>query len=378
MPGRGDRNEPSRVLMQGNLAVAEAAIRVGCRFFGGYPITPSSEVMTRMAELLRQHGGTFIQMEDEIASICSVIGASWSGAKAMTATSGPGFSLMQEGLGYAYFTEAPLVLVDIQRAGPATGQATHVGQGDVMQYRYGSHGDVYPIAVAPWSVQELYDLTIQAFNLSEKYRVPAFVAADEAVGHVRETVVLHDNFEVINRVREGEGPPFGSDKPDGVPVMPAFGDGASLMVTGSTHNAQGFRKVDDPEVHDKLVTRLMRKTLDHYDDIVDVVDYFLEDAEIAFFAYGISARSALAAVRKLRADGVKAGLMRTRTLWPFPDKHIENLGRQVKAIIVPELNKGMMASVARAHSKAPVYNVNQTNGKILEPEQLVHFTKELL
>jgi 2-oxoglutarate ferredoxin oxidoreductase subunit alpha len=377
MPGREETNKPSRVLMQGNLAAAEGAIRAGCRFFGGYPITPSSEVMVHMAKLLRENNGTFIQMEDEIASICAVVGASWSGAKAMTATSGPGFSLMQEGLGYAYFTEAPLVLIDVQRAGPATGQATHIGQGDVMQFRYGSHGDVFPIAVCPWTVQELYEITIHAFNLAETYRVPVFVATDEAIGHARETLVLHDNYEVVNRVREGDGPPFGSDKPDGVPPMPAFGDGTDLLVTGSTHNPQGFRKVDDPEIHDALVTRLMHKTMDHVDEIVETETYNLDDAEYAFFSYGISARSSMAAVRRLREKGVKVGLLRTRTIWPFPERQISELGEKVKAIIVPELNKGMMAGVARGFTDATVHSVTQTNGKAISPKRLVEFVEGL-
>ena len=377
MVGKDDRKEPSPVLMQGNIAAAEGAIRAGCKFFGGYPITPSSEIMVHMAGLLRENNGTFIQMEDEIASICSVIGASWSGAKSMTATSGPGFSLMQEGVGYAYFTETPLVLIDVQRAGPATGQATHVGQGDVMQYRYGSHGDVSPIAISPWSVQELYEQTIQAFNLSEKYRLPVFVATDEAVGHMRETVVLHDDYEVIDRVREGDGPPFGHDDPDGVPPMPAFGDGAALMVTGSTHNPQGFRKVDDPQIHDALVTRLARKTEDHRDEIVETEGYHLDDAEVALFSYGISARSALGAVTALRAKGVKAGFLRTKTLWPFPENQIAELGEKVKAIVVPECNRGMMASVARQFTKTPVHSVGQTNGKTIAPKRLVKFVEEL-
>jgi len=365
------------LLLQGNVAVAEAAIRAGCRFFAGYPITPSSEIMVRMAELLRARDDVFIQMEDELASICAVIGASWSGAKAMTATSGPGLSLMQEALGYAYFTETPLVLVDVQRAGPATGQATHVAQGDVMQLRYGSHGDVFPIAVVPWSVQECYDLTIRAFNLAERYRVPTFLATDEAVGHMRENVILHDDFQIVDRAREGAGDPFGSDLPDGVPAMPAFGEGRQLLVTGSTHNPKGFRKVDDPEIHDALVTRLMRKTMDHVDDIVDTEGHLLDDAEIAFFAYGISARSALAATNRLRARGVKAGLLRTRTLWPFPARQVTELGSRVRAIVVPELNKGMFADVARGFTDVPVHAVTQTNGRTIKPERLVRFVEEL-
>ena len=373
-----DESPKKSLLIQGNIAVAEAAIKAGCRFFGGYPITPSSEIMVRMAQLLRRDDGVFIQMEDELASICSVIGASWSGAKAMTATSGPGLSLMQEAIGYAYFTETPMVLVDVQRAGPATGQATHVGQGDVMQYKYGSHGDVFPIALSPWSVQEQYDLTIRAFNLAEQYRTPVFLAADEAVGHLRENVLFHDDFEVLNRRRTGEGDPFGSNLPDGVPVMPAFGDGQHLMVTGSTHNPQGFRKVDDPEVHDTLVTRLMRKTMDHVDEISEVDMHMIDDAKYVFFAYGISARSALAACKRLRAKGIKAGLLRAVTLWPFPDKQVTALGNQIKAFIVPELNKGMMAGVVSSFSKAEVHPVTQTNGKTIKPERLVRFVEELL
>jgi 2-oxoglutarate ferredoxin oxidoreductase subunit alpha len=367
-----------RRLMQGNVAIAEAAHRAGCRFFAGYPITPSSELMVHIAALLREHGGSFIQMEDEIASICAVIGASWSGVKAMTATSGPGFSLMQEGLGYAYLTETPLVLVDVQRAGPATGQATHIAQGDVMQLRYGSHGDYFPIALCPWSVQEAYDLTVRCFNLAERYRVPVLLATDEGIGHARENIALHDDFELVDRVRHGDGPPFGHALPDGVPPMPAFGDGAQLMVTGSTHDARGFRKVDDPAVHDALVTRLMRKTMDHVDEIVEVEGHLLDDAEIVFFAYGISARSAIAAVRRLRQRGVKAGLLRTLTLWPFPEAQLAELGRRIRALVVPELNKGMMAAVARSCCDAPVHPINQTDGKALLPAALVRYVEEEL
>jgi 2-oxoglutarate/2-oxoacid ferredoxin oxidoreductase subunit alpha len=369
--------KPPAQLIQGNIAAAEGAIRAGCRFFAGYPITPSSEIMLRTSELLRERGGAFIQMEDEIASICAVVGASWSGAKAMTATSGPGFSLMQEGLGYAYFTETPLVLIDVQRAGPATGQATHVAQGDVMQFRYGSHGDVFPIAVAPWSVQEMYDLTIRAFNLAERFRTPVFVAADEAVGHMRENAVFHDDYEIVDRVRKGDGTPFGTEAPDGVPVMPAFGDGRELMVTGSTHDPKGFRKVDDPKIHDALVTRLMRKVMDHAEEIIEVDAHLLDDAEIGVVSFGISARTSIAAVKRLRAKGVKAGLLRLKTLWPFPEREIAELGKRVRAIVVPELNKGMIASVVRGCTKTDVLSITQTDGKTIDPERVVRFVEEI-
>jgi len=364
-------------LLQGNIAAAEGAIRAGCRFFAGYPITPSSEVMVHMADSLRERDGVFIQMEDEIASICAVVGASWSGVKAMTATSGPGFSLMQEGLGYAYFTETPLVLIDVQRAGPATGQATHVAQGDVMQYRYGSHGDVFPIALAPWSVQEMYDLTIRAFNLAERFRTPVFLAADEAVGHARENAVLHDDYEIVDRVRFGDGDPFGTPDPAGIPVMPAFGDGRALMVTGSTHDPKGFRKVDDPAIHDALVTRLMRKVMDRADEIIETESYMLDDAEIGLVSYGISARTSIAAVKRLRANGVRAGLLRLKTLWPFPEREVEELGKRVRAIVVPELNKGMVASVVRSCTATTVHSITQTNGKTIDPSLVVRFVEEM-
>jgi 2-oxoglutarate ferredoxin oxidoreductase subunit alpha len=365
-----------KAFVQGNIAVAEAAFRAGCRFFAGYPISPSNEIAARMAELL-QSAGTFIQMEDEIASICAALGASWSGAKAMTATSGPGLSLMQEAIGYAYFTETPVVIVDVQRAGPSTGQATRLGQGDVMQMRYGSHGDVHPVALCPWSVQELYDLTIRAFNLSEQLRLPVFVATDQAVATAHETVAMHGDFEIIDRVRTGHKPPFCSDEPGRAPPMPAFGDGARLLVTGSTHDAQGYRKVHEPAAHEKLVTALMQKTTTRADELVETESLGLEDADIVFFSYGISARSALAAVEILRRKGKKAGLLRTRTLWPFPEKPVRELGDRVEHIIVPECNTGQIAGVVRGLSRAPVHPYTRTDGSPIDPSELVAFAEAL-
>jgi 2-oxoglutarate/2-oxoacid ferredoxin oxidoreductase subunit alpha len=366
-----------RCFVQGGVAVAEAAFRAGCRFFAGYPISPANDIATRMAELLEDEG-TFIQMEDEIASICAALGASWSGAKAMTATSGPGLSLMQEAVGYAYFTETPVVIVDVQRAGPATGQATRVGQGDVMQLRYGSHGDVYPIALVPWSVQELYDLTVRAFNLAERFRVPVYVATDEAVASTFEVVELHRNFDVLTRVRKRGAPPFGSGLPDGVPPMPAFGDGEQLLVTGSTHDEWGRRRTRDPEAHEKLVTRLMRKTMDHERELAETEACYLEDADVAFFAYGTSARSAFAAVRMLRARGRRVGMLRPRTLWPFPEERVRALGEQVARIVVPECNTGMIADIVRGLSAASVHAFTRTNGDPIAPEALIELVEGLL
>jgi len=232
---------PGFYYFSGNEAVAEGAIAAGCRYYAGYPITPSSETMERISIRFKDVDGIFIQMEDEIASICSVIGAVWAGAKAMTATSGPGFSLMQEAIGYAALTETPLVIVDIQRAGPGTGQATRVASGDLMQAKWGSHGDYQTIALSPWSVQEMYDQTIDAFNLAEKYRVPVFVMGEEAIGHLRERTEVKPTVEVFDRVKKTGAPPFGTNQDDGIPPMPAFGERERLLVTGSTHNEFGIR-----------------------------------------------------------------------------------------------------------------------------------------
>src|SRR5512139_2406969 len=286
----------------GNDAAAEGALAAGCRFYGGYPITPSSEIMERMALRLRELRGVFIQMEDEIASLSAVLGASWAGAKAMTATSGPGFSLMQEAIGYGAFTETPCVIVDVQRAGPCTGQATRVGSGDIMQAKWGSHGDYQVIALSPWSVQEMYDLTLRAFNLSERYRVPTFVLAEEATGHLRETIRVQSRVEVWDRKKKKGGTPFGTDDADGVPPMPAFGEGERLAVTGSTHDALGFRKTDDSDVHARLINRINEKILKNRNQMVETQDYFLEDSEIALIAYGFTARTSLYVVNRLRKE----------------------------------------------------------------------------
>ncbi len=362
--------QASERYLMGNVACAEGAIAAGCRFYGGYPITPSSEIMERMALRLPEVGGAFIQMEDEIASICAVIGASWTGARAMTATSGPGFSLMQEAIGYAAWTETPCVIVDIQRAGPCTGQATKVGSGDIMQARYGSHGDYMPIALCPWSAQELYDMTVRAFNLADRFRVPAFVMSDEAVGHLRENVVLHRNFEIVKRKKKPGAPPFGTDDPDGVPPMPFFGEGENLMVTGSIHEARGYRRVDHPEVHAALIERIHRKIEKGRDEIVEIESETLDGASLAVVAYGFSARSAVAAVRAARGRGKKAGFVRLKTLWPFPDRELASLLKGVKRVLVPEMNRGQAALLVRAAVDGEVVSFPQTNGRTIEMDTL--------
>ncbi len=361
----------------GNDAAAEGALAAGCRFYAGYPITPSSEMMERMAARLREVGGVFIQMEDEIASISAVIGASWAGAKAMTATSGPGFSLMQESIGYAAFTETPCVIIDVQRAGPCTGQATRVGSGDILQAKCGSHGDYQVIALSPWSVQEMYDFTLRAFNLSERYRVPAMVMADEAVGHLREDISVGGEVEVWDRKKKKGAAPFGTEEEDGVPPMPCFGEGERLAVTGSTHDAYGYRKTDDPEAHERLVERINGKILRNREKIVETEGYFLEDAEMAIIAYGFTGRTALYVVKQLREKGWPIGLLRLKTLWPFPEEVVRQVGAKVKRWVVPEMNQGQVAGEVKKYCSCEVISFCQTNGEVIRPERLLEALKKI-
>jgi 2-oxoglutarate ferredoxin oxidoreductase subunit alpha len=363
--------------LSGNEASAEGAIAAGCRFYAGYPITPSSETMERMAIRLGDVGGVFIQMEDELASISAVIGASWAGAKAMTATSGPGFSLMQESVGYAAFTETPCVIVDVQRAGPCTGQATKVGSGDIMQAKWGSHGDYQVIALSPWSVQEMYDLTLRAFNLSERYRVPTMVMADEAIGHLRETIRIPEKVEVWNRKKRRGGSPFGTEEEDGVPPMPAFGEGERLLVTGSTHDAFGFRKTDDPEAHAVLVERINQKIIKNSKTIIETEDHFLEDSDTCLIAYGFTARTSLYVVKRLRKMGMKVGLLRLKTLWPFPEEASSELGKKVKKVIVPEMNQGQVAGEIKKCCSCEVISLGQTNGEVIRPEKILKTLRKI-
>lgn len=362
---------PGDYYLSGNEAAAEGAIASGCDFYAGYPITPSSEIMERMAQRLPELGRKFIQMEDELGSICAVIGASWAGARAMTATSGPGFSLMMEGLGYAVFTETPIVVVDIQRAGPCTGQATRVGAGDIMQAKWGSHGDYQIIALSPWSVQEMYEMALEAFNLAERYRVPVVMLGEEAVGHLRERIRIPERVRIVRRDRSKERPPFGTDEPNGIPPMPIFGDGAKLLVTGSTHDPWGIRKTEDPEVHSRLVQRLSRKILDRRSEICSTEKYFLEDAHLAVISYGFTARSSLWAVKRAREKGQKVGLLRLRTIWPFPEDEVSRLSQRVKAILVPEMNLGQVEGEVRKVARCRVMGYHQVNGETIDPRAIL-------
>lgn len=346
--------------MNGDVACAEGALAAGCRFFAGYPITPATEIAEHLSERMPEIGGVYIQMEDEIASLAAVIGASYSGCKAMTATSGPGFSLMQENIGLAIMTEAPCVVVDVMRGGPSTGQPTMPGQQDVMQAKWGSHGDYGIVALAPSSVQEMFDLTIEAFNVAETYRIPTLLMADEIVAHMWEKVVIPpaDKIRTVNRkkpnVPRGMYEPFMPDS-DLVPPMACFGEGYRFHATGLTHDEHGFPKTSSTEVQSRLVRRLCDKINKNADKIIRVEEVKLDDADVVVVAYGIVARAALSAVRKAREKGVKAGLLRLVTLWPFPEKQVARVAKQAKKIVVPEMNCGQLVrEVERAAKETPV------------------------
>lgn len=363
--------------MQGNEACAQGAIAAGCRFFAGYPITPSSEIAEELAKLLPRVGGKFIQMEDEIAAMAACIGASLGGLKVLTATSGPGFSLKQENLGFAAYAEIPCVLVNVMRGGPSTGLPTSPAQGDVMQARWGTHGDHPIIALAPASVREVYELTLRAFDLAERCRTPVILLYDEIIGHMREKTVLPDPSTI--RVRERKRPtvppeaylPFG-DAEDDVPPLASFGEGYRYHVTGLAHDERGF-PTQDPRMVERLQRRLSRKIERHREDIVAFETTLLDDAEVAVLAYGVTARSARAAVRMARAEGVRAGLFRPITLWPFPDPEVGKLAERVDVIVVAEMNLGQIArEVERAsRGRADVVGCFKVSGEPIAPQEIL-------
>jgi len=368
--------------INGDIACAEGAISAGCRFFAGYPITPATEVAERMSERLPQVGGVFIQMEDEMASMNAVLGASWAGVKAMTATSGPGFSLMMENLGLGVMLETPCVVVNVQRAGPSTGLPTLVAQGDMMQARWGAHGHYEIIALVPDSPQEMFDLTILAFNLSEQYRVPVLLMADEAVGHMSEKVVIPqiNSKDLVNRPRpkvaQEEYLPY--DSREGlVPPMAIAGGGYRFHVTGLTHDDRGY-PVMTAEAQDKLVRRLVDKIRLNAKDIIRYEEVNVEDAEVIVVSYGISARVARYAVQEARDEGIKAGLLRLITVWPFAEDRIRKLAPKVKAFVVPEINYGQIVrEVERcAAGKARARLVPHMGGSVHLPETILEAIRE--
>ena len=369
--------------LQGNHACALAAVAAGCRFYAGYPITPSSEVAEKMAAELPSVGGVFIQMEDEIASMGAVLGASIGGAKAMTATSGPGFSLKQENLGYAMGAEIPCVVINVMRGGPSTGMPTRPAQGDVMQARWGSHGDTVVIALAPASVTEVYSQTVRAFNLSEQLRVPVIVLIDEVIGHLVETVAIPAPESLVLVDREWASGPAEEYKPyaangGDIPAMPRPGAGYRAHVTGLTHAEDGFPS-QDPAVVARMMERVLGK-LDNHRDLIDCYETVdCDDAEVLVVAYGVTARAARRAVRQARAQGLRAGLFRPVTLWPFPDQALRTATANAHTVLVPEMNAGQLClEVERICAGIPVVQLNRIDGEPITPQQVEDRINELI
>ena len=369
------------LFIQGDEAVVYGALIANCRFFAGYPIPPATEVAEGMAIWMPKLGGIYIQMEDEIASIAAVIGASCTGVKSMTATSGPGFSLMQECIGYACMAEIPCVIVNVQRGGPSTGQPTEAAQGDVMQAMWGTHGDHQVIALAPKSVQETLDLTIEAFNLSEDYRVPVILLLDAEIGHMREKVVLPEITDI--RVEERVPATIGADKyrpyrtgftrSSKVPEFAPFGSGYKTYVTGLTHDKRGFPVTTSAEVHEELVRRLIEKVHDDIDMIWYYESSFLEDAEIIVVSYGTTSRPAVSAVKMARKNDIKVGHVRLITIWPFNYEKMRNLLKNAHTIIVPEMNLGQMIH--------PIREIVERNTKVISAPKIggaIHTPYEIL
>lgn len=368
--------------MTGDVACAEGALAAGCRFFGGYPITPATEIAEHISARMPEVGGTFIQMEDEIAAMASVIGGSCAGVKSMTATSGPGFSLMMENIGLAICTETPCVVANVQRAGPSTGLPTQGAQGDMLQARWGSHGHYEIIALAPSSPQETFYQTIRAFNLSETYRMPVLIMTDEMVGHLSERVVIPKakTIKSVSRPRpkgrKDRFKPF-EPGPNGVPPMAIAGEGYNIHVTGLTHDEMGYPDMT-VEAQDKMMARLVGKVRTNLDDIISTEGYRLEDAEIVIVSYGVSARTSLAAVEEARDQGIKAGLLKLNTVWPFPEDQIRRLSERVKGFVTVEINLGQIhLEVERcACGKVPALLTGHPGGTIIPPDQVIETLKE--
>ena len=362
---------------QGDVACAYGALLGGCDFFAGYPITPATEVAEAMSSLLPRVGGTPIQMEDEIASVSAIVGAAWTGRRAMTATSGPGFSLMQEGIGYACMTETPCVIVNVQRSGPSTGQPTEPAQGDMLQARWGTHGDHELIVLAPSSVQECVDLTKKAFDLAEEYRTPVLVMTDGEVGHMRESVVLPSREECVLRERRGpttdaaDFVPFRA-APASSPEFATFGTGYHTYVTGLTHAESGLPSTDDAEAHTELVRRQCEKISGAVEALTHVEHNLQEGAKVGLISYGISGRSAAGAVRQLRDDGHKVSHLRLVNVFPFPERVVREFAASLDRVIVPEMNLGQICHVVREslEGDAVVERVSKIGGEIITPDEI--------
>jgi 2-oxoglutarate/2-oxoacid ferredoxin oxidoreductase subunit alpha len=369
------RMKTEQYFIPGNEACARGAIKAGCKFFAGYPITPSTEIAEDMALFLPKEGGTFIQMEDEISALGAVIGAVWGGLKGMTATSGPGFSLMQEHIGYAVMTETPLVIVNMQRGSPSTGQPTMASQSDMMQARWGSHGDYEVIAMSPASVQECFDFTVRAFNLAEKYRVPVMIMADEIVGHMREKITIPEKTEILARKMPTESYenflPYKAE-PDGTSDMPAFGDGYKLHITGLTHDERGYPDASNPKAHSKLVTRLCNKILSKTNEIATFKTMFTNDADVLVVSYGAPSRSVITAVKKARDEGLKAGFIKLETVWPFPEDALKTAAENAQKVLVVEMNLGQIFhEVQRVLRNHEVELLPKIGGEMHKPQEIL-------
>jgi len=368
--------------LSGNEACCEGALAAGCRFVAGYPITPSTDIVERIAERFPTLGGTFIQMEDEIASSIAIQGAVWAGQKAMTVTSGPGFSLMMEHVGLAAITETPCVFINVQRGGPSTGLPTLPGQADLMQARWGSHGDYEIIALSPNSPQECFEMTIEAFNLSEKYRIPVMLMSDECVGHMTEKVVIPPAGEIDIQPRRyttlppDEYLPYKADG-DLVPPMVKAGDGYHIHVTGLTHDERGY-PIINAECQEQLVRRLVDKIRRNADKIVSFEEYNMEDCTIALVTFGITSRVAFRAMEMARAEGLRVGLVRLRTIWPFPEKKIRQIAERVHSLVVAEMNLGQMVyEVERCSAgRAGTFLAPHAGGTVHSPQQILDVVRE--
>ncbi len=367
-------------LIQGNEACARGALYAGCDFYAGYPITPASEIMEWMAKELPRRGGTFIQMEDEIAAIAAIIGAAWSGARAMTATSGPGFSLMQENLGYAAMTETPCVIVDSQRGGPSTGLPTLPAQGEVMQAKWGSHGDRPAIVLTASSVLSTYELTVKAFNLTNAYRVPVVLLLDAAISHLRENVELTEP-ELVERkaIRTSTDSGQGEPRWFGEEGFSPFGEGPAKVVTGLSHRADGSPASSDGATLERMLRRIFARIERNLDDILLYNEHRIERARWLVISYGITSRPARAAVDALRDEGIEAGMLDLQTLWPLPERVIEDLAESVEGILVPELNLGQLVMPIRAIAagRVPVVSLPRADGKLFQPSEIASAVRSM-
>jgi 2-oxoglutarate ferredoxin oxidoreductase subunit alpha len=379
------QKEHKTEFLQGNIACAEGAIFAGCKFFAGYPITPASEILHYMSRRMFEVDGTFIQTEDELAAIANIIGASWGGVKSMTASSGPGISLMLENIGLAVVTETPCVIVNVQRGSPSTGSPTIAFQGDMLQPKFGSHGEYQIIALAPSSPQEMFDFTIIAFNKAEKYRTPVFILADSSVGHMREKVEFPFQDEIVLEERKKLETYQGIHQKifldENVAPMPIFGKGLKANITGSTHKEDGSRNVSDPKIMDNAIKKLSNKILKHKDDIIIIEENYLDDAEVAIFSYGLEHRAVLETVNLARKKGLKVGCFRPVTIWPFPEEQIEALSKKVKVIIVCENNLGQIYPFVKAAAQGNakvIFLPPKILGTLYNQEEILNKIKEVI